>query len=63
MIQVTVNLSQATADEIEAFYALSGVGRALDALAHEGRRAGVSLSLQVPAIELPLLLPQQDSLH
>ncbi len=48
MIHVTVNLSDATPDEIEAFYALAGVGRALDALAHDGRQAGVQLALYTP---------------
>lgn len=49
MIEVAVNLTHATPDEIEAFYALAGVGRALDAIAQTGRQAGVRLVLLNPA--------------
>lgn len=48
MIEVTIDASHATAEEIEAFYALQGVGRAMDSLAHEGRGAGVRLSMVRP---------------
>lgn len=34
MIQVIVDLSQASRAEVEQFYALPGVGRAVDALSH-----------------------------
>jgi len=51
MIEVNVNLSEATREEVEAFYALQGVGRAIDALAHEGRAVGVRLSMQSPSMQ------------
>lgn len=65
MIHVTVNLSDATPDEIEAFYALAGVGRALDAIAHVGRQAGVRLALySPPADEGTEALPTRlDPIH
>lgn len=51
MIEVAINLSRATPDEIERFYALAGVGRALDAIAIEGRNAGVRLVLLTPSTD------------
>lgn len=65
MIHVTVNLSDATPDEIEAFYALAGVGRALDALAHDGRQAGVQLALYTPPAHEPadLTATRLDPIH
>lgn len=48
MIEVAVNLTHATPDEVEAFYALAGVGRAIDAIVHSGRQAGVRLVLLNP---------------
>jgi hypothetical protein len=34
MIAITVDMSQASVDEIEAFYAMPGVARAVDEWAH-----------------------------
>lgn len=48
MIEVRVDLSGATPDEVRAFYELPGVARAVDSLAHPPEDAGVRLRLVDP---------------
>lgn len=43
MIAVTVDMSQASLEEIEAFYATPGVGRAVDEWAHAGKSVQIRL--------------------
>lgn len=48
LIHVNIDFTHASAEEIEAFYALPGVGRALDSLSQPSRSEIVLLILQTP---------------
>ena len=51
MIAVTVDMSQASIEEIEAFYATPGVARAVDEWSHAGK--SVQMRLHEPHEPLP----------
>jgi hypothetical protein len=53
MISVTVDLSNASRDEVQAFLGLPGVGRAIDALAQSGKCSGIHLRIAEPQAEQP----------
>jgi hypothetical protein len=55
MIAITVDMSQASAEEIEAFYATPGVARAVDEWAHADRR--VQIRLHEPCEPVPFQIP------
>ncbi len=50
MIRVEIDLSCATAAEAAAFFALPGVGRAVDAMSHPTDDAALQLRVLTPAL-------------
>lgn len=59
MIAVTVDMSQASGDEIEAFYATPGVARAVDEWAHADE--SVQIRLHEPHEPLLCQIPIESS--
>jgi hypothetical protein len=46
MIAVSIDFTDATVEEIQRFYAMPGVGRALELVRTQGRLRGIELSLR-----------------